>query len=93
MRELFERLKQRIFGTFGTRGRRGGSGRAVADEGFEALPKEIVQAQVPVVRDVCLDDLVQLSSQPVRVFRTCLLYTSDAADDLLCVGLGGRRII
>src|SRR5450756_919759 len=26
-------------------------------------------------------------------FRTCLLYTSDAADDLLCVDLGGRRII
>src|SRR5450756_2399902 len=25
--------------------------------------------------------------------RTCLLYTSDAADDLLCVDLGGRRII
>ena len=23
----------------------------------------------------------------------CLLYTSDAADDLPCVGLGGRRII
>ena len=23
----------------------------------------------------------------------CLLYTSDAADDLLCVNLGGRRII
>ena len=30
-------------------------------------------------------DLVGLSS--------CLLYTSDAADDLLCVDLGGRRII
>src|SRR5450756_1612853 len=29
-----------------------------------------------------------------RVFRSlCLLYTSDAADDLLCVDLGGRRII
>src|SRR5450756_1029750 len=28
-----------------------------------------------------------------RVFNTCLLYTSDAADDLLCVDLGGRRII
>src|SRR5450756_3142233 len=27
-----------------------------------------------------------------RVY-TCLLYTSDAADDLLCVDLGGRRII
>ena len=27
------------------------------------------------------------------IFKTCLLYTSDAADDLLCVDLGGRRII
>src|SRR5450756_3116096 len=26
-------------------------------------------------------------------FQICLLYTSDAADDLLCVDLGGRRII
>src|SRR5680860_1088795 len=26
-------------------------------------------------------------------FPSCLLYTSDAADDLLCVDLGGRRII
>src|SRR5450756_268141 len=25
--------------------------------------------------------------------KSCLLYTSDAADDLLCVDLGGRRII
>ena len=24
--------------------------------------------------------------------RSCLLYTSDAADDLLCVDLGGRRL-
>ena len=28
-----------------------------------------------------------------RSFNCCLLYTSDAADDLLCVDLGGRRII
>ena len=28
-----------------------------------------------------------------RLFHACLLYTSDAADDLLCVDLGGRRII
>src|SRR5450756_3246509 len=27
------------------------------------------------------------------VIKLCLLYTSDAADDLLCVDLGGRRII
>ena len=26
-------------------------------------------------------------------FNICLLYTSDAADDLLCVDLGGRRIL
>ena len=25
--------------------------------------------------------------------KSCLLYTSNAADDLLCVDLGGRRII
>ena len=24
---------------------------------------------------------------------SCLLYTSDAADDLLCVDIGGRRVI
>src|SRR5450756_507733 len=29
----------------------------------------------------------------IVIASTCLLYTSDAADDLLCVDLGGRRII
>ena len=29
----------------------------------------------------------------VDLLKACLLYTSDAADDLLCVDLGGRRII
>src|SRR5450756_3098509 len=33
------------------------------------------------------------SNEPRRPSTTCLLYTSDAADDLLCVDLGGRRII
>ena len=28
-----------------------------------------------------------------ELLMPCLLYTSDAADDLLCVDLGGRRII
>ena len=27
------------------------------------------------------------------LMTACLLYTSDAADDLLCVDLGGRRIL
>src|SRR5665213_1384962 len=30
---------------------------------------------------------------PSTLGTFCLLYTSDAADDLLCVDLGGRRII
>ena len=31
--------------------------------------------------------------QLVEEYEACLLYTSDAADDLLCVDLRGRRII
>ena len=31
--------------------------------------------------------------QDIDRARPCLLYTSDAADDLLCVDLGGRRFI
>ena len=27
------------------------------------------------------------------IYGVCLLYTSDAADDLLCVDPGGRRIL
>eukprot|EP00825_Cyclidium_porcatum_P038667 TRINITY_DN4533_c0_g1_i1.p1 TRINITY_DN4533_c0_g1~~TRINITY_DN4533_c0_g1_i1.p1 ORF type:complete len:110 (+),score=26.77 TRINITY_DN4533_c0_g1_i1:51-380(+) len=35
----------------------------------------------------------QLLEQLVQACRRCLLYTSDAADDMQCVDLGGRRII
>ena len=37
--------------------------------------------------------LVEAEGDEDEAFRACLLYTSDAADDLLCVDLGGRRII
>src|SRR5680860_1860091 len=41
--------------------------------------------------------LVEAVAQIIEAIRdegvACLLYTSDAADDLLCVDLGGRRII
>src|SRR5450756_1128653 len=37
-------------------------------------------------------DVVPVEASAVKLW-TCLLYTSDAADDLLCVDLGGRRII
>ena len=39
---------------------------------------------------VCVCVCVSVS---VSVSVCCLVYTSDAADDLLCVDLGGRRII
>src|SRR5450756_3143613 len=35
----------------------------------------------------------QVRRDDVLIGEVCLLYTSDAADDLLCVDLGGRRII
>ena len=36
---------------------------------------------------------LQIMNVPAAYQYVCLLYTSDAADDLLCVDLGGRRII
>src|SRR5450756_3198976 len=47
-----------------------------------ALGLELVGADHPAGGRVLADD-----------HHVCLLYTSDAADDLLCVDLGGRRII
>ena len=35
----------------------------------------------------------QLYLDNVTMLCVCLLYTSDAADDLLCVDFGGRRTI
>src|SRR5450756_1063441 len=43
-------------------------------------------------KTVVLAGLTDLLGGAAKV-RACLLYTSDAADDLLCVDLGGRRII
>ena len=40
-----------------------------------------------------LEDKVATLEASVKQYESCLLYTSDAADDLLCVDLGGRRII
>ena len=41
-------------------------------------------------------DIRENSNKRIILFamsNTCLLYTSDAADDMQCVDLGGRRII
>src|SRR5450756_1245646 len=43
-------------------------------------------------REYVAADLKILTGLVEPHFMACLLYTSDAADDLLCVDLGGRRI-
>ena len=50
--------------------------------------------QVKGVSDAKAQKLREIAYKIVpSTFTTCLLYTSDAADDTPCVDLGGRRII
>src|SRR5665213_3476976 len=44
-------------------------------------------------REGIIENVRQNESGLRGMLDSCLLYTSDAADDLLCVDLGGRRII
>ena len=48
--------------------------------------------ELTLIEDECQEDC-QFPLNPFDPYLGCLLYTSDAADDLLCVDLGGRRII
>eukprot|EP00657_Telonema_sp_P-1_P009238 TRINITY_DN3434_c0_g1_i2.p1 TRINITY_DN3434_c0_g1~~TRINITY_DN3434_c0_g1_i2.p1 ORF type:complete len:217 (-),score=78.24 TRINITY_DN3434_c0_g1_i2:61-711(-) len=63
--------------------------KAVTHTGFDGRP-------VPS-RMASFEEILSLASvmgeQNTGLMQDCLLYTSDAADDLLCVDLGGRRII
>src|SRR5450756_2473817 len=53
----------------------------VVDRGFVTYSNAAKQQMLGVPADT------------IKKYGACLLYTSDAADDLLCVDLGGRRII
>ena len=57
--------------------------RASSDEGHTFLPENILHQRAMEILEI----------GDVDEIKNCLLYTSDAADDLLCVDLGGRRII
>ena len=48
----------------------------------------IINPLDPITHEPTGDDVIAYTNA-----TSCLLYTSDAADDLLCVDLGGRRII
>ena len=70
---------------------------AYFDESFEADSRAVANLFAKYVADTeallaAIDVLLVKPSQFLD-HVTCLLYTSDAADDLLCVDLGGRRII
>ena len=78
MYELQARRGERIIAKFYRPGR--WSRTALEDE--HRFLADCAEAEIPVVCPLTLPG-----------GGTCLLYTSDAADDLLCVDLGGRRII
>src|SRR5450756_954880 len=76
----------------------------VHDEKTLMMPDRRGNNRVDSLRNIVRDPRVALlflipgSGSALRVngraqVSDCLLYTSDAADDLLCVDLGGRRII
>src|SRR5450756_2948835 len=62
-------------------------GALVRDLSNPANARDVVRsaARHPAVRELASAGLMFL---PIR-YLPCLLYTSDAADDLLCVDLGG----
>ena len=54
------------------------------------IQQGVIQHAYPSVFTILVND-ERDDNQPQLL--SCLLYTSDAADDILCVDLGGRRII
>src|SRR5450756_1736940 len=76
-----KRMKFRVVVVVGDTQGRVGVGVGKAAEIPNAVRKGIEDAKKSLLT-------VSLSGSTI-----CLLYTSDAADDLLCVDLGGRRII
>ena len=66
----------------------------------QEIPFEISLAPSQYSNEDGIDSEIQLADSGygqgqvlVNPIHLCLLYTSDAADDLLCVDLGGRRIL
>ena len=57
------------------------------------LLSSVLWVQVPQWSDDWSKCAVDIPDASCHWYITCLLYTSDAADDLTRVDLGGRRII
>ena len=71
----------------------------VADDNITAIGDDVHETddQVNELEETVRRELVVHAAVHGQADMTltmpCILYTSDAADDLLCVELGGRRII
>eukprot|EP00657_Telonema_sp_P-1_P001434 TRINITY_DN13613_c0_g1_i1.p1 TRINITY_DN13613_c0_g1~~TRINITY_DN13613_c0_g1_i1.p1 ORF type:complete len:157 (+),score=45.82 TRINITY_DN13613_c0_g1_i1:88-558(+) len=60
----------------------------------ETINAELLVTEITVKNPQTIPSRAYYEEVPFdEKFWDCLLYTSDAADDLLCVDLGGRRII
>jgi len=80
------------------RAQQAGLGATMAAAHIRAVSPPDGATNVPINGDIRVDYVSQPSHDPIiklepPVGVTCLLYTSDAADDMQCVDLGGRRII
>src|SRR5450756_2264430 len=64
-----------------------------ADTLSAALLHDVVEDTPLTLADIRVEFGEEIADIIDGVTNLCLLYTSDAADDLLCVDLGGRRII
>src|SRR5450756_1985461 len=62
--------------------------------GYDAFQEtDVTGITLPITKhNYLVTDVHELTEVIREAFYICLLYTSDAADDLLCVDLGGRRI-
>ena len=71
------------------------------EKGNEQTRQNLTDHYENLAVDILAEELHQIAydrcpehfNLPTQEKHACLLYTSDAADDLLCVDLGGRRII
>ena len=65
------------------------------------LEQEFSKKSLEMKTTIFLDEImpqmrgveIMESLENMEMIKNCLLYTSDAADDMQCVDLGGRRII
>eukprot|EP00657_Telonema_sp_P-1_P005147 TRINITY_DN22322_c0_g1_i1.p2 TRINITY_DN22322_c0_g1~~TRINITY_DN22322_c0_g1_i1.p2 ORF type:complete len:133 (-),score=20.08 TRINITY_DN22322_c0_g1_i1:55-453(-) len=70
-----------------------GSWLEVKRPGFEASVEFHPREKHHFPSHLAVGNIVDQVHRNHTASGTCILYTSDAADDLLCVDLGGRRII